>query len=236
MDGNGRWAKAKGQHRIAGHHQGVKSVREITEAAAELGVEHLTLYTFSTENWHRPRLEVEALMHLLVATIRKETKTLIKNNVRLSAMGQIDTLPKLARRELEESIQATAANTGLQLHLALSYSARWEIIEAVRKLALDVASNKLDALAVDEHAFRQYLACPEVPDPELLIRTSGELRLSNFMLWQIAYTELYFTDKLWPDFDKDELYTAILEYQTRDRRFGKVADNQAASHGIPPIL
>ncbi len=220
MDGNGRWAKTKGKLRVFGHQNGVKAVRDTVEAAAEIGIEYLTLYAFSTENWNRPATEVNALMTLLVSAINKETKTLMDNNIRLSTIGDIEQLPKKAQKELAEAIEKTKDNTRMTLVLALSYSSRWEILNAVKNIVKD----KIDIDTINEATFQQYLTTKSVPDPELLIRTSGEHRISNFLLWQIAYTELYFTDTLWPDFRKSDLEKAILDYQQRERRFGKTTE------------
>ncbi|NOY36971.1 MAG: isoprenyl transferase [Chlorobi bacterium] len=224
MDGNGRWAKEKGQHRIFGHQQGVKSVREITEAAAELGIRYLTLFAFSTENWNRPKEEISALMSLLVTTLKSETKTLMNNNIRLEALGNLDLLPVQVRDGLNETINKTSGNTGMILVLALSYSARWEITNAARKIAMDVRSGKLNPKDIDEQVFSQYLLTHHIPDPDILIRTSGEYRISNFLLWQIAYAELYFVHKYWPDVRKSDFYRAIIDYQQRERRFGKISE------------
>lgn len=224
MDGNGRWAKNKGAARIFGHKNAIKAVREVTEGSAELGIKYLTLYAFSTENWGRPVEEVTGLMQLLVSTIKKELKTLQKNDVRLTTIGDIDTLPKGCRKELAEAMEHTRNNKGLTLVLALSYSGRWEILEAVKRLANDVKSGKVDAKDIDSPVFESYLGTRGIPDPELLIRTSGEMRISNFLLWQIAYTEIYFTTKLWPDFRKDDLHEAIISYQKRERRFGRISE------------
>ncbi|NJN26696.1 MAG: isoprenyl transferase [Cyclobacteriaceae bacterium] len=224
MDGNGRWAKKQGAKRIFGHRNAIEAVRQTTESCAELGIKHLTLYAFSTENWHRPKAEVMGLMELLVSTIKSETSTLTKNNVRLSSIGDITALPKNCQRELQESITLTRDNTGLNLILALSYSGRWEIIEAVRKMLKDVKMDTLDPDDINIELFSDYLCTKGIPDPELLIRTSGEMRISNFLLWQIAYTELFITDVLWPDFRKEHLYEAIVAYQKRERRFGKVIE------------
>lgn len=222
MDGNGRWAKSKGAARIFGHRNAVQSVKEITEGCGELGVKFLTLYAFSTENWGRPKEEVDGLMELLVNTLQKEIKTLHQNKVRLKIIGQIDSLPKFCQKNLLEAMEATKMNTGLTLLLALSYSGRMEIAEAARKIAEKVKLGLIDPDQVDERFFEENLETQGIPDPELLIRTSGEIRISNFLLWQIAYTELYFTSKLWPDFRKEDLYEAICSYQKRERRFGKV--------------
>jgi undecaprenyl diphosphate synthase len=220
MDGNGRWAKSKGKLRIFGHNNGVKAVRDTVEAAAEVGIEYLTLYAFSTENWNRPSKEVNALMTLLVSAINKETKTLMENNIKLSAIGDTDSLPPKAKKELTEAIDKTKENTRMTLVLALSYSGRWDILNAVNKIAKKRIGND----KITEEQFQQYLSTKSVPDPELLIRTSGEYRISNFLLWQIAYSELYFTDTLWPDFRRANLEKAILDYQSRERRFGKTTE------------
>lgn len=224
MDGNGRWAKKKGKLRTFGHKSGVHAVKDTVEAASELGVEHLTLYAFSTENWNRPQFEINALMKLLVATINKETGTLIKNNIRLSAIGDLKSLPKNCYKELMDTMDKTSGNTKMELHLALSYSARWEIINATKKIAGEVMTKQLSIDKINETLFESHLSSAGTPHPELLIRTSGEYRISNFLLWQIAYAELYFTQKLWPDFRKDDLYDAIIDYQQRERRFGKTSD------------
>ena len=217
MDGNGRWAKDKGKLRIFGHQHGVKAVRETVEAAAEIGIKFLTLYAFSTENWKRSEREVNALMTLLISTISKETKTLMKNDICLNAIGNLSQLPKKCEQELEQAIEKTKNNKRMTLILALSYSGRWEIVNAVNKIMKEKHLIK----ELTEEAFQQYLNTKGVPDPELLIRTSGEHRISNFLLWQIAYSELYFTDTLWPDFRKEDLLKAIIDYQKRERRFGK---------------
>jgi undecaprenyl diphosphate synthase len=225
MDGNGRWAKKQGLlNRIFGHKNAITSVRETTETCAELGVKFLTLYAFSTENWSRPQAEVNALMELLVSTIKSETPTLTKNNVRLNAIGDLESLPKSCQKELAETIEFTKHNTGLVLTLALSYSGRWEIIEAVKKVAAAVAANEISISSINDTTFRNYLADASLPDPELMIRTSGEFRISNFLLWQIAYTEIYITDTLWPDFRKQDLYNALTDFQKRERRFGKISE------------
>lgn len=224
MDGNGRWAKKQGAKRIFGHQNAIKAVRDSTEGCAELGVEYLTLYAFSTENWYRPKAEVRGLMELLVATIRNETPTLLKNNVRLSTIGALDQLPDKCRRELGECIELTKDNKGLNLILALSYSGRWEILQAVNHVLKDVKAGVLKEEIITNEIFSEYLCTKGVPDPELLIRTSGEMRISNFLLWQIAYTELFITEVLWPDFRKENLHEAILAYQKRERRFGKVIE------------
>jgi undecaprenyl diphosphate synthase len=227
MDGNGRWAKGKGKFRIFGHQNGVKAVKESAEACAEIGVSYLTLYAFSTENWNRPKDEVNALMELLVSTIRKETKTLMKNNIRLQAIGDIGDLPAKCQRELAEAIEETSGNTRLTLILALSYGARWDMVNAIKKIALDVKAGKLEAESINEQTMSQALSTASYPNPELMIRTSGEQRISNFLLWELAYSELYFTPKLWPDFNREDLYEAILDYQNRERRFGKTSEQVA---------
>ena len=224
MDGNGRWAKKQGLARMIGHRQGVTTVHNITEAAAELGIEYLTLYAFSTENWNRPKEEVDALMSLLVDTIAKETPTLMKNNVRLLTIGDLERLPKATREKFLGCINQTAANTGLNLVLALSYSSRWEMIEAAKNIAAEVKSGVLTLDDINEATISSHLTTNGIPDPDLLIRTSGELRISNFLLWQIAYSELYFTDRLWPEFTVEDLYDAIIDYQHRERRFGKTSE------------
>jgi len=223
MDGNGRWAQEQGQDRLYGHFHGVESVRNIVEGCAELGIGYLTLYAFSTENWDRPEYEVTGLMELLVDTIRKEVETLNKNNIRLHVIGDMTMLPDYAQQELNEALDLTAGNTGLNLIMALSYSSRWELVNAVKKIALDVKTGKIDAAAITQDIFRQYLTTSNFPDPELMIRTSGEYRISNFLLYQLAYTELYFTDVRWPDFRKEKLYEAIVDFQKRERRFGKTS-------------
>jgi undecaprenyl diphosphate synthase len=224
MDGNGRWAQQRGNKRVFGHQHGVAAVRDTVEGAAELGVNYLTLYAFSTENWNRPRTEIDALMSLLVSTINKETKTLMDNNVRLLAIGDIKSLPKKVWRHLKKAIDETKNNTGLSLVLALSYSSRWEITNAVKQIALKVEKGELSAGKINSALFEKFLNTAEFPEPELLIRTSGEYRLSNFLLWQIAYSELYFSETLWPDFRREHLYEAILNYQNRERRFGKTSE------------
>ena len=224
MDGNGRWAKQKGMDRIFGHRQGVNAVREVIEAAAELGIKYLTLYAFSTENWGRPDEEVTALMGIMVQSLNDETDKLIRNNIKLTAIGDVGRLADDVKSRFMESISLTSSATGLTLVVAMSYSSRWEITEAARKLSADVCSGKIQADSVGPDEFEKYLATSEIPDPELLIRTSGELRISNFLLWQIAYTELYFTDILWPDFSKEEFYKAIIDFQKRERRFGKTSE------------
>jgi undecaprenyl diphosphate synthase len=224
MDGNGRWAKEKGKLRVFGHHNGVLSVRDVVEGAGELGIKYLTLYTFSSENWNRPKYEVTAIMELLISTINKEIKKLMENNVRLNTIGDTDMLPKKCNDELNNAIKKTAGNTGLVLTLALSYSSRREIIHATQAIAQKVERGELKASEITEAVFSQHLHTSDLPDPELLIRTSGEYRISNYLLWQIAYAELYFTDKLWPDFRREDLYEAILDYQKRERRFGLISE------------
>ncbi len=224
MDGNGRWAKKKGAERIFGHQNAIKAIRDITEGCAEIGISYLTLYAFSTENWNRPKNEVDALMELLVSTIRGETETLMKNNVRLRVIGNTTNLPAGCQQELKEAIDMTMNNSGLTMILALSYSGRWEITEAARKIAEDVNAGKLKPAEIDNDIFASYLQTKEYPDPELLIRTSGEMRISNFLLWQIAYTELFITEVLWPDFRREHLYEAVLAYQKRERRFGLISE------------
>ncbi len=221
MDGNGRWAKKKGAARVYGHKNAIQAVRETTEGCAELGVRYLTLYAFSTENWSRPKLEVDALMELLVATITNEIDTLTKNNVRLTAIGDLDKLPGNCHLKLNEAIELTSGNTGLTLILALNYSGRWEIMQAVKHM---IEEGQLSAADVNLHLWENLLTTKNIPDPALLIRTSGEMRVSNFLLWQIAYTELYITPLLWPDFRKEHLHEAILAYQQRERRFGKISE------------
>lgn len=224
MDGNGRWAKEKGEDRLFGHFSGVESVRNIVEGCAELGVKNLTLYAFSTENWDRPKDEVTGLMELLVQTIRKETETLNKNSIRLFVIGNTDMLPESARKELQEACEETKDNTRMNLIMALSYSSRWEISNAVQRIAYEVRDGKLDPKDVNAAVFESHLCTAGFPDPELMIRTSGEYRISNFLLYQLAYSELYFTDTLWPDFRKENLYEAIIDYQNRERRFGKTSE------------
>ncbi|MAQ92987.1 di-trans,poly-cis-decaprenylcistransferase [Rubrivirga sp. SAORIC476] len=224
MDGNGRWANEKGKPRVIGHREGVVSVRDITEACAQIGVEHLTLYTFSTENWHRPAAEVTALMELLVRTIRKEADKLHRNGIRLHAIGDLGRLPARGQRELKEALDLTAGNTRMTLTLALSYGSRWEITEAVRAIAEAARAGTLDPADITEESVSEALLTRGLPDPDLLVRTAGEMRLSNFLLWQVAYTELYVTEKYWPAFRREALYDAIRSYQGRDRRFGRVAD------------
>jgi len=222
MDGNGRWAKDKGNIRLFGHKEGVESVRDITESCAQLGVKHLTLYAFSTENWNRPEDEVNGLMKLLVNSLKKEADRLHRNKIKLSSIGQIDRLPKSCQLQLEEVKELTKENDRLELCLALSYSGRWDITEAVKKIASDVAVGNLAPDEVNDEKISSYLSTADVPDPDLIIRTSGEYRISNFLLWQLAYSELYITETYWPDFRRNELYQAIFSYQKRDRRYGNV--------------
>lgn len=222
MDGNGRWAKKQGAARVFGHKNAIKAVRDAVEGSAELGIKHLSLYAFSTENWGRPKIEVDALMQLLVSTIKNEMKTLQENNVRLTAIGDINQLPAKCFKELNYAIDHTASNDGLNLILALNYSGKWDIMQAVQKVAQHAKENNIEAENIDHSLFESYLSTAKVPDPELLIRTSGEFRISNFMLWQMAYTEIYITEILWPDFRKEHLIEALKNYQKRERRFGKV--------------
>ena len=224
MDGNGRWAAQHGMGRILGHQKGVGAVRNVIEAAAELEIKYLTLYAFSTENWGRPDNEVAALMRIMVQSLNNETNTMIKNNIRMTAIGDFNRLAEDVRTRLSETINLTAGSTGLNLIIALSYSSRWEITEAVKKIAREVNIGKLKSEEVSEKIFEKHLNTEGIPDPDLLIRTSGELRISNFLLWQLAYTELYFTSKLWPDFGKDDFYDAIIDFQKRERRFGKTSE------------
>jgi undecaprenyl diphosphate synthase len=224
MDGNGRWAKQQGAERIFGHENGVRSVRDAVEAAAELGINYLTLYAFSTENWNRPKEEVMALMQLLVHTISAETKTLNENNIRLQAIGDLESLPEDCFKELHEAIEKTKTNSRTTLVLALSYSSRWEIVNAVKQIAKKIENKTLSPSSITEETINEHLCTAGIPEPELMIRTSGEHRISNFLLWQLAYAEFYFTEKLWPDFRKEDLYEAILDYQNRERRFGKTSE------------
>jgi undecaprenyl diphosphate synthase len=224
MDGNGRWAKSKGAARIFGHRNAIQAVKDVTEGCGELGIKYLTLYAFSTENWARPKEEVNGLMELLVNTLKKEINTLHENQVKLLTIGDISHLPQNCQDNLSEAKEATKNNSGLKLQLALSYSGRWEILKAISSIVKDAKSGAIDTDKITENLFSQYLETAGVPDPELLIRTSGEMRISNFLLWQIAYTELYITKTLWPDFRKEDLYEAICAYQKRERRFGKVLE------------
>jgi undecaprenyl diphosphate synthase len=223
MDGNGRWAAKRSQERNLGHEEGAVAVRQTVEAAAEIGIEFLTLYAFSTENWNRPKEEVDALMNLLVRSIHNETPTLMKNNICLRAIGNLESLDEKTRQILNEAIEKTSQNTRMTLVLALSYSGRWEITEAVKKIAKDVLDHKISIEDISTETVKNAMNTAFMPSPDLLIRTSGEYRISNFLLWQMAYTELYFTDVLWPDFNKDELYKALIDYQKRERRFGKTS-------------
>jgi undecaprenyl diphosphate synthase len=224
MDGNGRWAKQRGLDRVFGHQQGVVAVREVIETAAELGIQYLTLYAFSTENWDRPNDEVSALMRIMIESLNKETDTLLKNNIRLKAIGDVGRLADDVRNRLFETINLTSVGTGLTLVIAISYSSRWEIMEAARRISQEVEMGNLNTNTLKEEDFEKYLTTSGIPDPELMIRTSGELRVSNFLLWQLAYTELYFTDILWPDFGKEDFYKAIIDFQKRERRFGKTSE------------
>ncbi|NND52867.1 MAG: isoprenyl transferase [Flavobacteriaceae bacterium] len=224
MDGNGRWAKQQGKLRAFGHERGTKSVREVTESSAELGIKNLTLYAFSTENWNRPKLEVQTLMKLLISSLKKEINTLQDNNIKLNAIGDLNALPTKVSRELNDVIDKTKTNDRMTLTLALSYGSRDEIIHAVRDISHKVKNNIISPEKIDEYIINQHLYTRNLPDVDLLIRTSGEQRISNFLLWQIAYAELYFTDVLWPDFSKDDLYEAIVNYQNRERRFGKTSE------------
>lgn len=224
MDGNGRWAKQQGEQRLFGHSFGVESVREVLKTSRELNIKYLTLYVFSTENWNRPEEEVNGLMNLLVKTIANEVEELDENDVRLRSMGDKSRLPKDCKKELEYAIESTKNNRGIDLILALNYSSRWEIIEAVKNIAKQVQDGKMKPENISDEVFAEALCLADVPDPELLIRTSGEYRISNFLLWQIAYSELYFTNKLWPDFKREDFYQAIVDFQNRERRFGKVSE------------
>lgn len=224
MDGNGRWAKNQGKLRIFGHQNGVRAVRAVSEACAEIGVKYLTLYAFSTENWNRSQIEVDALMKLLSKTIADEVKTLNDNNIRLNAIGDLSRLPKYNYEALTKAIEDTKDNDRMTLTLCLSYSGRWEITQAAKKIAEKVKNGELDIEQINENSFSNFLNTSGMPDPELLIRTSGEERISNFLLWQLAYSEFYFTDKFWPDFSKEDLYQSIVDYQNRERRFGKTSE------------
>jgi undecaprenyl diphosphate synthase len=224
MDGNGRWAQHRGLDRIFGHQQGVKAVREVIETAAELEIGYLTLYAFSTENWGRPDEEVSALMGIMIQSLSNETDTLLKNNIRLRAIGDLDRLAEDVKERLFETIRLTSVSTGLNLIIAMSYSSRWEITRAARKISSDAKNGIIDPDLIDEDDFEKYLTTYGIPDPELMIRTSGELRISNFLLWQVAYAEFYFTRILWPDFGKDDFYNAIIDFQKRERRFGKTSE------------
>lgn len=224
MDGNGRWARQRGKERVFGHQRGAQSVREVIEASAELGIKYLTLYAFSTENWNRPDDEISALMGLMVQSLNDETGTLVKNHISLRVIGDMDRLGEDVRGRLEETIALTSQSTGMVLIVALSYSSRWEILNATKSICSDVLSGKIKTDSINEALYSQYLGTGDFPDPELMIRTSGELRISNFLLWQLAYTELYFTETLWPDFGKNDLYKAIDDFQKRERRFGKTSE------------
>ncbi len=224
MDGNGRWAKEKGKLRVFGHRNGVTSVRDVVEGAGAIGIKYVTLYTFSSENWNRPKMEVSAIMELMISTIHKEINNFMKNNVRLNAIGDLDMLPEKCHKELTAAMNKTAGNTGLVLTLALSYSSRREIVQAAKEIARKVQHGELDIDNIDEETFENNLYTSGMPNPELLIRTSGECRISNYLLWQIAYAELYFTPKLWPDFRREDLYEAIIDYQKRERRFGMISE------------
>lgn len=233
MDGNGRWAQEKGEDRLFGHLHGVESVRDIVEGAAELGIQYLTLYAFSTENWNRPAYEVTGLMELLIDTIKNEVPTLNKNNIRLHVIGDVNMLPANASKELNEALGETSANTGLNLIMALSYSSRWEMANAIKSIAMAVKNNELEPADITQDTLQKYLSTSAFPDPELMIRTSGEHRISNFLLYQLAYAELYFTNTRWPDFRKENLYEAIVDYQNRERRFGKTGE-QIKSEAAKP--
>ena len=224
MDGNGRWAREKGQDRLYGHFHGVESVRNIVEGAGEIGIQYLTLYAFSTENWDRPAQEVTGLMELLIETIKKEAADLKKNNIKLHVIGDMSMLPDRARKELQEVLDETHDNTSMHLIMALSYSSRWELVNAVKNIAVDVKNGKIEPETINQDTLQRYLTTSEFPDPELMIRTSGEYRISNFLLYQLAYAELYFTNVRWPDFRKENLYEAIIDYQNRERRFGKTGE------------
>ena len=233
MDGNGRWAKKRSLERVDGHREGINSVREVVRACAELGVKYLTLYTFSTENWNRPQVEVSALMSLLLQTIRREVEDLKRNNVRLLTIGRLQDLPLLARKGIEQAIEFLKGNTGLTLILALSYSSRRELTDAVRQVVRNAKAGELSENEINEALISSYLYTADIPDPDLLVRTSGELRLSNFLLWQLAYTEIYVTDVLWPDFRRAALYEAVHAFQKRERRFGRVSEQLAATNSVP---
>lgn len=224
MDGNGRWAKSRSKPRVYGHKKGVNAVREVTEGGAEIGIKYMTLYAFSTENWNRPLLEINALMSLLVSTMDKEIDNLIKNNIKLSTIGDISKLPSKNYKSLLRGVEKTKDNTGMNLILALNYSGRWDILQAVKAIQHKIKSGEIDDASINDDTFARSLSTANVPDPGLLIRTSGELRLSNFLLWEMAYTELYFTDVMWPDFSKQHLYLALKDYQHRERRFGKISE------------
>ena len=235
MDGNGRWAKERGLNRIAGHRQGVNSVRDIVEACGQLGIEFLTIYAFSTENWRRPKEEVSTLMRLLLKALRDETDRLHENNVRLACIGEVGILPQRVREELLEAMEKTSGNTGLTLNLALNYSGRWDLTNAMRKFAEDLQHHRVKLENITEQTFSSYLATKNMPDPDLLIRTSGEFRLSNFLLWQLAYTEIYISNRYWPDFRRKDLYEAIRDYQRRERRFGMVSEQVRKNRTRNPV-
>jgi len=230
MDGNGRWAKQHGQERSFGHESGVATVRQVTEIASEIGVQYLTLYTFSTENWNRPQDEVDALMNLIVVSIEQQTPDLIKNNVRLTCIGDVERMPQFAANRLRKCMQDTAHCTGLVLCLALSYSSRWEIVEACRQIAKEAIGGKLNPNDINDNTLAAHLTTHDMPDPDLLIRTGGDLRVSNYLLWQIAYSELYFTSKYWPDFTKADFVKAIIDFQARERRYGKTSEQVNETH------
>jgi undecaprenyl diphosphate synthase len=233
MDGNGRWAKERGQDRIYGHHEGVLSVREVVNVAGEIGIQYLTLYAFSTENWNRPKEEVDALMELLVATIRKEVEELNNKNVRLHVIGDFAALPDICQKEMQEAIDITANNTGLNLILALSYSAKWEIINAIKNISQKAKDGQINIEDINDDFFHQHLCTHQFPDPELMIRTSGETRISNFLLYQLAYSELYFTSTHWPDFRREQFLQAIADYQQRERRFGMISEQIQSTEHAP---
>ena len=230
MDGNGRWARRRGHERVYGHQHAVRAVRNVVETAAELGIEYLTLYAFSTENWSRPDYEVNALMDLMVTSINNETDNLLKNKISLKVIGDLDRLSEDVRTKLQETIKLTAGGSRMKLIVALSYSSRWEIAEACRMIALAVKEKRLDVDDITEDTVTENLATADIPEPELMIRTSGEKRISNFLLWQLAYSELYFTEKLWPDFGKEDFYKAVANYQKRERRFGKTSEQIAENN------
>lgn len=230
MDGNGRWAKRRNLDRSFGHKEGVSTVRRVIEAASKLNISYLTFYTFSTENWNRPEEEVKALMSLMIQAVAKETLDLIKNNIRLKVIGDTDRLPKDTKEALDSCLQDTAHCTGPTMILALSYSSKWELTKAMKEIAADIKADKIAEESITEELINEYLTTKGIPDPDILIRTGGEQRISNFLLWQIAYSELYFTDELWPDFDKESLYKAIVDYQNRERRFGKTSEQISEEH------
>ncbi|MDF1560933.1 MAG: isoprenyl transferase [Bacteroidales bacterium] len=227
MDGNGRWARRRGQERIFGHHRGVKAVRKVVEAAAELGIEYLTLYAFSTENWNRPDDEVSALMDIMIESLNNETKTLVDKQISLQVIGDINRLSDNVRSRLHETMKVTSAGARMKLIVALSYSSRWEIAEACRRIAMEVRKGRISPAEITEDTVSTFLVTAGIPDPAMMIRTSGEKRISNFLLWQLAYTELYFTEKLWPDFGKEDFYKAVADFQKRERRYGKTSEQIA---------